>query len=325
MTRPVDIRGVAAHLQADALRFLHDWLPGGKLSGREFVSLNPTRNDVNPGSFRINVQTGAWGDFATGDRGGDLVSLFAYLNGLNNGQAASQIAERYQLEKQKPEPARQRENAVADDGAKFEADIKLAKAQRAYHAAKPIWESDDHPYTWEKKVTPIGGFSFGGVWHGLRVGEMLSEKGKTLKNLLLIPMLDLKTGEFCALHRIFGWRDSGGRYPKGWCAQAGGVYPIGVDVSTGPVFACEGIATALSTYDWWLEFGKPDGNSVMPSCTVIAAMDSSNLAKQAKVIREHFAARMLIIISDKDTAGEKVARICLDAGFDGAWDAGRVS
>jgi hypothetical protein len=51
------------------------WLPGGKFVGREYVVRNPRRNDRRPGSFSVNVRTGRWGDFATGDKGGDAISL----------------------------------------------------------------------------------------------------------------------------------------------------------------------------------------------------------------------------------------------------------
>ena len=50
-------------------------IPGGKILRHEYVALNPTRNDRRPGSFKINVRTGRWSDFASGDRGGDPVSL----------------------------------------------------------------------------------------------------------------------------------------------------------------------------------------------------------------------------------------------------------
>ena len=56
------------------------WLPDGVLQGREFVARNPTRADGSPGSFRINIQTGRWADFAIqGASGGDPVSLAAFL------------------------------------------------------------------------------------------------------------------------------------------------------------------------------------------------------------------------------------------------------
>ena len=53
----------------------------GRQEGREWVALNPTRADKNCGSFRVNLDTGAWADFADGDaRGNDVVSLYAYLH-----------------------------------------------------------------------------------------------------------------------------------------------------------------------------------------------------------------------------------------------------
>ena len=54
-----------------------DWLglSGGKNQGREYLPLNPRRSDHKPGSFTINRDSGAWSDFATDDRGGDLLDL----------------------------------------------------------------------------------------------------------------------------------------------------------------------------------------------------------------------------------------------------------
>ncbi|GHF32128.1 hypothetical protein GCM10017044_28890 [Kordiimonas sediminis] len=57
-------------------------LPQGRRQGMEWIALNPTRTDRKLGSFRINLKSGAWADFATGDSGGDLVSLASYLYGL---------------------------------------------------------------------------------------------------------------------------------------------------------------------------------------------------------------------------------------------------
>ena len=68
------------------------WLPDGRQEGREWVARNPTRADRNPGSFRINLSTGRWGDFATGDRGGDVVSLAAFLTGTGQADAARNLA-----------------------------------------------------------------------------------------------------------------------------------------------------------------------------------------------------------------------------------------
>jgi hypothetical protein len=38
------------------------------------------------------VRTGRWADFATGDRGGDVVSLAAYLSHLRQSEAAEKLA-----------------------------------------------------------------------------------------------------------------------------------------------------------------------------------------------------------------------------------------
>jgi hypothetical protein len=93
----IDFKGIAAAALASAKTLLHEWLPGGRLKGREYVALNPTRNDRTLGSFQINWQTGQWSDFAVPVKGGDLISLFAYINSLDQGQAARQIAERLGL------------------------------------------------------------------------------------------------------------------------------------------------------------------------------------------------------------------------------------
>lgn len=67
-------------------------LPGGKCVGSEIVALNPKRCDKQLGSFKINRYTGRWADFATGDKGGDLVSLVAYLADVSQGEAARLLA-----------------------------------------------------------------------------------------------------------------------------------------------------------------------------------------------------------------------------------------
>jgi hypothetical protein len=71
---------------------LSRWLPNGRREGGEYIARNPRRNDRTLGSFKINLRTGRWADFATGNRGGDVISLAAFLFDLPQGQAASRIA-----------------------------------------------------------------------------------------------------------------------------------------------------------------------------------------------------------------------------------------
>ncbi len=68
------------------------WLPDGTLRGQEYTARNPRRADRHAGSFSVNIRTGRWADFATGDAGGDVISLAAYLSGKKQGQAARELA-----------------------------------------------------------------------------------------------------------------------------------------------------------------------------------------------------------------------------------------
>jgi hypothetical protein len=72
---------------------LNRLLPRGKAVGREIVALNPRRADRNLGSFKVNRFNGRWCDFATGEQGGDPVSLVAYLAGVSQGEAARLLAQ----------------------------------------------------------------------------------------------------------------------------------------------------------------------------------------------------------------------------------------
>jgi hypothetical protein len=89
----IDFAGINRAALSALPGLLARWLPGGRRHGREYITRNPTRSDRRAGSFAINVTTGRWADFATGDRGGDVVSLAAYLFGLQQGEAARRLAE----------------------------------------------------------------------------------------------------------------------------------------------------------------------------------------------------------------------------------------
>ena len=66
-------------------------LPGGKVMGREYLALNPRRPDSRLGSFKINLMTGRWADFAVRASGSDVTSLVAYLFGLSQTDAARRV------------------------------------------------------------------------------------------------------------------------------------------------------------------------------------------------------------------------------------------
>lgn len=78
---------------ANASAVVRGLLPEGRMEGQEYVARNPLRPDKRLGSFKVNVATGRWADFATGDGGGDLVSLAAFVSGLPQREACIRLAE----------------------------------------------------------------------------------------------------------------------------------------------------------------------------------------------------------------------------------------
>jgi hypothetical protein len=91
--RQLDFRAIARSAVTNSRILLPRWLPGGKRMGSEWLACNPTRPDRTLGSFKISLKSGRWADFATGDAGGDLISLRAYLDGTSQRKAAISLAE----------------------------------------------------------------------------------------------------------------------------------------------------------------------------------------------------------------------------------------
>ena len=92
MTTRNDIRRLNEIILPMVAALVPSVLPQGRRQGVYWVALNPTRIDRTLGSFKINLSNGKWADYATGDSGGDLISLAAYLYGMRQGEAADYIA-----------------------------------------------------------------------------------------------------------------------------------------------------------------------------------------------------------------------------------------
>jgi putative DNA primase/helicase len=89
--RHVDFEAVNRAALARLPALLAHLLPGGRRIGREWVCGN-LRGE--PGrSCRVNLATGRWADFATGERGGDPVSLYAAILRARQSEAARRLAE----------------------------------------------------------------------------------------------------------------------------------------------------------------------------------------------------------------------------------------
>ncbi len=141
MTSQLPFAAIAAAALRQAETLVEEWLPGGQKIGPEWKALNPTRADGKIGSFSVNLVTGEWGDFACGDVGGDLVSLYAYVfHHGDQGKAAVELAERFGIALPPLEKGRKRKAKVASPPTE-PAEPQKPKEPRTFW--QPIWPAPD--------------------------------------------------------------------------------------------------------------------------------------------------------------------------------------
>lgn len=85
----MNFKQLSQQLLQDLPNLCSEWFPAGKRRGSEFKigGLNGERGD----SLSINLKTGIWKDFATGETGGDAISLYAAKHGISQGEAAKAL------------------------------------------------------------------------------------------------------------------------------------------------------------------------------------------------------------------------------------------
>ena len=85
----IDFQSLASRLLSQARSLLPSWFPAGKMHGHEFCVGDLAGSEGE--SLKINVVTGRWQDFSTGDKGGDLISLYAAMHGIKQSEAVKQL------------------------------------------------------------------------------------------------------------------------------------------------------------------------------------------------------------------------------------------
>jgi hypothetical protein len=91
MRQKINFKDLSARSLQHGKLIVSTILPRGRSIGNEWVALNPHRSDETIGSFKVNVLTGRWADFATGDSGGDFISLIAYVHKVSQFSAAEKL------------------------------------------------------------------------------------------------------------------------------------------------------------------------------------------------------------------------------------------
>ena len=113
MDSPIDFAALAQALLDRAERLVPEWLRDGRRQGREWVCAGLGGGEGR--SCSVNLNTGKWADFSSDDKGNDLISLYAAIHGLNQGQAARQLMEVMGWQKSTPAPAVQASEHTRDE------------------------------------------------------------------------------------------------------------------------------------------------------------------------------------------------------------------
>lgn len=80
------------------LTLLQEWFPNGVVEGHEFCIGSRAGEAGQSLRIRLNGdKAGVWSDFSDGEAGGDLISLYAFINDLRPGQACKAIADRLNI------------------------------------------------------------------------------------------------------------------------------------------------------------------------------------------------------------------------------------
>lgn len=85
----LDFDGLARQLLGNAENLVSSWLPGGRKRGDSWCAGNLSGESGE--SLKVKLSSGAWSDFATGDHGSDLISLYAAINDVSMGEAYRQL------------------------------------------------------------------------------------------------------------------------------------------------------------------------------------------------------------------------------------------
>lgn len=295
------IQRVSRASLAYAETLTREWLPQGSRQGSEWVARNVARGDRASGSFGVSLVTGKWNDFADRNaHGGDLISLYSYLFGCRQVDAAMAIDRRLGLgvfrwgaapvTPAAEHSAGSRAPDITDEAHRqrlesLAAEKALAR-QEAAARARAVWNaaraaSTTHPYLMSRGVPAFG----------LR---------QCRRGWLLVPLC--AQGELVNLQWILP--NGKKRFLKG--GQVQGAYSlIGEPVAGGRLFICEGWATGATLHRLT---GDP----------VACAMNAGNLRAVAETMRAALNGSLDIVIAgddDRQTAGNPGRQAANDAAL----------
>jgi putative DNA primase/helicase len=137
-----NFRKIKETYRQNPLNVLKQLIPNGKIEGSDYVAPNPRRNDRRAGSFRIDIASGRFNDFATGDRGGDIIDLAKFVYNCNAAAAADRLSRLSSF------------SFLAGDKSAGSEDLpsKKKKIDPNYIWSRSV-KSDDHEYLRRKRIS----------------------------------------------------------------------------------------------------------------------------------------------------------------------------
>ena len=181
MSDQIDFAGLAAALLDRAQTLVPQWLPGGHERNGEYVCADLTGGKGS--SCSVNLTSGAWADFSGDDRGGDLISLYAAIHGLNNGQAARRLMD--DLGWQRPTSSASRPSPVRASAPQAESDAAAepqpVKRKSLWRAVTPVPSNAPPPDFKHWHYTDLAGsweYKFEGQLYGYVTRFATSDGGK---------------------------------------------------------------------------------------------------------------------------------------------------
>lgn len=92
----MNFKSLAAELLTQARTLLPEWLPGGVFAGNEYqcASIAGGKGD----SLKYNIKKGTGSDFASDDKFGDMIDLYAKINGISQGEAFKRLGGRQEFD-----------------------------------------------------------------------------------------------------------------------------------------------------------------------------------------------------------------------------------
>ena len=240
--------GIKQRYSENPLPILRELVGAGEIRGGDYVALNPRRNDKHRGSFRVDIVTGKFYDFATGDRGGSVIDLAAFVYNCGIVEAAQRLEDLF------PFLARQPLAVQEISAKKKEVDIRY------------IWRKSivaDHPYLQKKKIS-IGN------------ARINLYKGQSHLVISLIDFIPSNHSEFTIKALQFIDKDGNKRFSGSFK----GLFHVASDYerSKDVIIICEGYATARSIAEStdFLVLGSMSSINMKPVAEKIAEQFSNS-------------------------------------------------